>query len=231
MVRMCQKSAISVLMVLVTLLLGVSSVFAQQSSQDVVYLKNGSVIRGVITEQVPNTSVKIRTTDGNQFVYAIADVSKMTKEAPLHPAVQPKTKSTWGAFGLSFLFPGLGQYYNGGKSNVIKGLIQSGTFVSGIVMAYSNDTTPMSYCFGSSCTTLNVPYTSNKNYAGVGMMSGAWLWSVIDAPISASGINSRARAQSQAHMIEFKHGNNLVGFDIAPKRGGAVAQMTYSFKQ
>lgn len=28
--------------------------FAQQNFQDVVYLKNGSVIRGVIVEQVPN---------------------------------------------------------------------------------------------------------------------------------------------------------------------------------
>jgi sRNA-binding regulator protein Hfq len=211
-------------------LLSVGTAFAQQSNQDVVYLKNGSVIRGVITEQVPNTSVKIRTTDGNQFVYAIADVSKMTKEAPLHPSVEPKTKSTWGAFGLSFLFPGLGQYYNGGKGNIIKGLIQSGTFVSGAVMAYSNDTTPYTFCF-STCSTYEVPYTSNKNYAGLGMMSGAWLWSVIDAPISASGINSRARAQRQAHMIELKHGDNLVGFDISPKRGGAVAQMTYSFSK
>lgn len=30
-----------------------------QQYQDVVYLKNGSVIRGLITEQIPNKSLKI----------------------------------------------------------------------------------------------------------------------------------------------------------------------------
>ena len=31
---------------------------------DVVYLKDGSVIRGVIVEQIPNLSLKIQTRDG-----------------------------------------------------------------------------------------------------------------------------------------------------------------------
>lgn len=56
-------------------------VVAQQNYQDVVYLKNGSIIRGVIIEQIPNKSIKIETTDKNVFVYQIDDVEKMTKEA------------------------------------------------------------------------------------------------------------------------------------------------------
>ena len=51
--------------------------------QDVVYLKNGSVIRGVIIEQVPNVQVKIRTGDGSIFVYKMEEIDKMTKEEPL----------------------------------------------------------------------------------------------------------------------------------------------------
>ena len=47
---------------------------AQANLQDVVYLKNGSVIRGVIIEQVPGISLKIQTADGNIFVYDITDV-------------------------------------------------------------------------------------------------------------------------------------------------------------
>lgn len=47
---------------------------------DVVYLKNGSIIRGIIIEQTPNVSLKIQTKDGSVFVYNIEDVEKMTKE-------------------------------------------------------------------------------------------------------------------------------------------------------
>ena len=49
--------------------------------QDVVYLKNGSIIRGLIVEQVPNESIKLQTNDGNIFVYNLDEVQKMTKEA------------------------------------------------------------------------------------------------------------------------------------------------------
>ena len=55
-------------------------VAAQQQLEDVVYLKNGSIIRGTIMEQVPGKTLKIMTNDGSQFVYQITDVEKMTKE-------------------------------------------------------------------------------------------------------------------------------------------------------
>ena len=59
----------------------VSSIgMAQQSMEDVVYLKNGSIIHGTIIEQVPSVSIKIKTRDGNIFVYKIEEVAKMTKE-------------------------------------------------------------------------------------------------------------------------------------------------------
>ena len=54
--------------------------FAQNNFEDVVYLKNGSIIRGTIIEQVPNESLKIETADGSIFVFKISEVEKMTKE-------------------------------------------------------------------------------------------------------------------------------------------------------
>ena len=51
-----------------------------QSQQDVVYLKNGSVIRGSVIEQVPNASLKIKTADGSVFVYQMDEVDRITKE-------------------------------------------------------------------------------------------------------------------------------------------------------
>lgn len=51
-----------------------------QNVQEVVYLKNGSVIRGIVVEQVPGESLKIRTNDGSVFAYKMSDVEKITKE-------------------------------------------------------------------------------------------------------------------------------------------------------
>ena len=60
----------------------VCSVFyvAAQQLEEVVYLKDGSVVRGVILEQVPGKTLKIQIIGGNQFVYKIEDVIKITKE-------------------------------------------------------------------------------------------------------------------------------------------------------
>ena len=55
-------------------------VFAQQNYDDVVYLKNGSIIRGTIIEQVPNVYISIQTYDKNVFVYKLEEIEKITKE-------------------------------------------------------------------------------------------------------------------------------------------------------
>jgi hypothetical protein len=54
--------------------------YGQSNYQDVVYLKNGSIIRGVIIEQVPNISIKIETADRNVFVYQMNEIERITKE-------------------------------------------------------------------------------------------------------------------------------------------------------
>jgi hypothetical protein len=64
-----------ILIILITPIL-----FAQQNMQDVVYLNNGSIIRGIIIEQVPSQYIKIQTQDGSVFVYNIEDIQKITKE-------------------------------------------------------------------------------------------------------------------------------------------------------
>lgn len=56
--------------------------FSQGSNdyQDVVYLKNGSIIRGIIIEQVPNKQYKIQTIDKSIFVYSMEEVEKIARE-------------------------------------------------------------------------------------------------------------------------------------------------------
>ncbi len=60
---------------------------AQLSDADVVYLKNGSVIRGTVVDWYPGSTVKIRTSDGSVFVYEMDDVERIGK-APVgvHPS-------------------------------------------------------------------------------------------------------------------------------------------------
>jgi len=48
--------------------------------EEVVYLKNGSVIRGIIIEEFPGKSVKIQTREKNLFVYQLDEVEKITRE-------------------------------------------------------------------------------------------------------------------------------------------------------
>lgn len=59
-----------------------------QQLEDVVYLKDGSIVRGIILEQVPGQTIKIQTSGGSQFVYKIENVSKMTKEPVLYQQPQ-----------------------------------------------------------------------------------------------------------------------------------------------
>jgi hypothetical protein len=53
---------------------------AQARMRDVVYLKNGSIIKGTILEQVMGKNLKIQTRDESVFVYNLSDVEKITKE-------------------------------------------------------------------------------------------------------------------------------------------------------
>ena len=48
--------------------------------EDVVYLKNGSIIRGVVVGLDPNDSIKIRTRDASVFVYKMEEVQRIIRE-------------------------------------------------------------------------------------------------------------------------------------------------------
>lgn len=66
------------------MLFGVTRGVFAQNLEEVVHLKNGSVIRGIVVEQIPNESVKIQTRDGNIFVYRIDEIQKIAKEQPVN---------------------------------------------------------------------------------------------------------------------------------------------------
>lgn len=70
----------------ITLSIGFMSIFIinplnAQDVEDVIYLKDGSVIRGEIIEFVPEDYYKIRITGGSELVFKINEISKITKES------------------------------------------------------------------------------------------------------------------------------------------------------
>ncbi|MCX6158923.1 MAG: hypothetical protein NTY74_13170 [Ignavibacteriae bacterium] len=100
-----------------------------QEMEDIVYLKNGSVIRGTIIEQVLNESIKIKTRDENVFVYKYDEILKIAKEESSYSGSKSNTVyiGTFG-FGLSLPvtdsdFPD--SYKSGFNINVSNGILLS----------------------------------------------------------------------------------------------------------
>ena len=89
-------------------------VFAQES-KDVIYLKNGSVIKGEITEMIPNQHVKIKTADGSLFVYSFNEIEKTEKEIVENsPFKQVSTDAKGGYYSDYFVKSSLGVAIGGG---------------------------------------------------------------------------------------------------------------------
>lgn len=62
-------------------------IVAQVNTRDIVYLKNGSVIKGDILEVVPNETLKIKTSDGSIFVFKMEEIERTGKDEPAKSAV------------------------------------------------------------------------------------------------------------------------------------------------
>ena len=75
----------------------VGSLSAQNApTREVVYLKNGSIIKGSIIEWVPNESLTIQTADKSIFVCKISDIERVKREieeiqVPVKQKTQQKT--------------------------------------------------------------------------------------------------------------------------------------------
>ena len=196
------------------LILSTSTLLAQQRMQDVVYLTDGSIIRGIIIEQVPNVSLKIQTLDRNVFVYSMDKISKITKEPfkDLFAEELSGEKSPGLAFALSLLLPGCGQYYNG---DISKGVIQDVLWIGGNIVAFA-------------VVDDSEYWESAGFWITWSIANAAHLWSMIDALVSANKINER-RKQYYGHLIKFNNGKNVIGFDLGPTREGFGAQLSYHF--
>jgi len=85
-----------------------------QKVEDVVYLKNGSIIRGRIVEMVPEQYVKIESAGGNVWVFQTSEILKVTKEDAYKPVkpYESKFKGFYTQSYLGFLAGDIMGYYN-----------------------------------------------------------------------------------------------------------------------
>lgn len=192
-------------------LAGTSEGFAQQVQQleDVVYLKNGGVVRGTIIEEVVGKSLKIRTGYGNVFVYGMDEIVKITKEPVVRARGQigvPK-KNPWLAFGLSALVTGGGQFYNGQHSKGIAllgwSILGAGLMLGGLEDNYENRWGQM----------VDPDDDDGRLAFGFLVWLSSSLWSMIDAPISANSINRQSQGFSYRHLIELGGDRVVLGLD------------------
>ena len=124
-------------------------------------------------------------------------------------------KSPWLAFGLSYLFPGLGQVYNG---EYWKALIFSGTAIAGAALAFAS-------IMGSNDSFDEAPASF---WIGVAIGGGAYLWSLIDAPISASKINEKNRV-SGIKIFSIDNNKLVIKFRNVLNKGTYYLSTSLSF--
>lgn len=126
------------------MLLGVSA-FAQ-TTQDIIFLKNGTVVKGSIIEQILGQSVKLKTASGDIISYKMDDVERFEKDATSKASVnfstipQSQTKKSVyisASLGLNTsLASGFNDMYNSGVSFKIAAFGKDGFGISTGYIAY-----------------------------------------------------------------------------------------------
>ncbi len=212
-----------------TALVATSPLFAQEM-EDVVFLKDGSIVRGTVIERIPGESLKIQTQAGTVFVYTMDEITRMTKEPVmgLGGRMGARQKQPLRAFGLSLLIPGAGQFYNGQHG---KGVAQLGAVVLGWGLMISAVEDNSLLCVDVDCLYDDPDPDDDDGRLGVGLLLwlGGHLWSIIDAPISANRINQQSQQSNYGHLMEFDVDRVALGVDpvVQPDRVGT--RLTFHF--
>ena len=180
-----------------------TAAYAQQY-QDVIYLEHGSIIRGIIIETIPNHTVKIQTLDNSVFVCEISDIKRITKEPvqdlfnptpnqrniPLPPYVPvPREKSPFIAGACSFVVLGAGQAYNAEYEKALgHWLVLVGAVALIVQNEYDNE---------------------DLRELGAVILVANWVWSIIDAGVSAHESNEENRRKFRQPRAPLEFSKNI----------------------
>jgi hypothetical protein len=217
-----------------------------QDRIDVIYLKNGDILKGTIIENVQKKYVKIELTGGSTLTVKYSNILKFTKEKvstdsqiKQQPRQQESSsqsdaqkmmyyenekKSPTTAVLLSILLTSTGHLY---ADNWGRGLLFSAARVGGVVLAltagYTSDvySTPNPYGYS-----WNYYYNTETRitawfYIGFGVALVSAVWEAIDASAQVDKFNERLYNK----IMEKKQYN----FNIVPSKNGLQLQLSYSF--
>ncbi len=200
-------------------IIAATQAFAEQT-EDVVYLDNGGIVRGTILEHVPDRYLKIKRQDGKEFNYRMQEIVNISRQPVLGAPTFRQKKSPLVALGLSFPIVGSGQFYNG---NYVKGAAQlsAATVGLGLILSASGD--------NSDTPDGNLDADDWKNVPGYVLLLGGAIWSLIDAPMSASRINREIERESYGHAMELDRDRTAFSIDSLTSRKRFGALLTLRF--
>ena len=193
-----------------------------QELEDVVYLKNGGIVRGTIFEQLPDKSLKIARFDGKVFRYKMKEIDKISKETVMRMHAIGKKKNPMVALGLSFPIIGAGQFYNG---QYTKGVIQLGAAIVGLGLTLSASGDNQDQPDGN----LDVDSDDWMSVPGYLLLFGGAIWSLIDAPMSANRINQQSQTASFGHLFQLDGDRTMLGMNPVASRNGLGTLFTLRF--
>lgn len=169
----------------------VGNLSAQNNMTDVVYCRNGAVIRGTIIEQIPGVSLKIQTADGSVFVYKMEEVEKMTKEANTNQLMNTDNSDDMCFRGISdagTFYQGKGSYKGGIWATTLLTSPLIGLIPTAIAASNNLDATQMNYpsqelwknqeyrnCYTQEATKKK----NNRAWTAWGISSAVWLIAII----------------------------------------------------
>jgi hypothetical protein len=229
------------LAVVAFVLLPVFSMLAQERT-DIIHLKNGDVLRGIIIENIPNDRVKIELPGGSVLTVKYADILKFTKEKPstdLQEHQQPQQLESSGqmdfqqimayenekktssiAVGLSIFLPSSGHAY---ADNWARGLLFTAARVGGGVLVFAAGSHTVTYSMNDAYGTGTM--TQNEFtvwfYLGIGIATVFTVWEAIDASAEVVKYNENLHDRIM--------GKKPYGFNIVPRQNGPQLQFTYDF--
>ena len=157
------------------------------------------------------SSAALAKASGNEGVFSFAsqlggvNTSTENSTAMTGSIQRIRRKNPQLAFLMSFVVPGVGQYYNG---HLIKGVIQEGMVIGGFILLAIGE--------------FDIESDNDDSLfprIGLGIGVAGWLWSIIDAPLSSIAINRKARL-SHGHLFEYHTEAFVLGVDVGATRSG-----------
>jgi len=144
--------------------------------------------------------------EGSSFMDANQDTVQMENSK------SPALACVLSLVGGATILPGLGQHYNGEHK---KGWYMGAIWLGGMAAAVG---------------TVGRDNEKTGQAIGIPLILTAWLWSCIDAPLSANKINKRSRQQiAYGHILEFHRGQFVIGADLKVADGAIRPTVTIHF--